>query len=407
MFRSLALFALACAATACTHDVDADAAAVVVVDGEDVAAVTYVEPGEVDSTRLYLGVHNPASLDEEIPLFYGHFDMLPKGKVNITVSRQDGSVDDAIGFKVYRVNPRGTLRYLGQVSGDGSVTVRLESRAGGTFVVEATSPLNEYGTAQLGIDIVCKRRDGLCAPLGQPGDFCGGRGGHPCDTGLFCQIDVDCGRSDHGGVCAIPSQICPAVACREVCGCDGVTYCDACDAHSVSANVDYAGACEVAEEPVCDPAVYTKTENVNTHGIWTAKGENGDYDIFATLGLHDGDFSYTQVWDPKCLHIAPFCRRASLVFSMTGGWLNQGNNVQLLPDPESTPAPEQLAQSFGVQTNCEGDLRLVTTELGDERVFSRDLCADFQCNEEEGFHCEVQPVQCLVAPCPLQPTCVQ
>lgn len=400
---SLAAFAVAALATACTHDVADEEGVVVTVADASAAegAVTYGVPVDVDSARVYFGRTN-ISISNDAPLFYGHFDMLPRGKVDITVARADDNRRN-VGFKVYRVNPTGTLRYLGQVSGRRSAGVRLESDAGGTFVVEATGTIGNSGVGALTLDIACTRRDGLCARNVQPGGSCGGRRlNSTCDDGLFCQIEQQCGRADQTGTCTIPSTICPAVAPRTVCGCDGVDYDDACHAHAVGANVDHDGACVVEE------CAYDKVgeEGVNAHGIWTFKGESGDFDITATLGLHDGDFGYTQVWDPKCLHVAPFCRRASLVFSMTGGWENRGATVQLFPDAESTPAPAELAQAFNASINCDGDVRLTTTESGEERVFTRDLCADFSCNTEEGWVCEVQPVTCIRAPCPPQPTCV-
>lgn len=390
--------------SACSHDVGDGAEDVVVsvVDSDSEGAVSYVVPANVDSDRVYFGVTN-LSISTDAPLSYNHFDLLPRGKVDVTLARADDNRRN-VGFKVYRVNPTGTLRLLGQVSGRRSAGVHLESDAGGTFVVEATGTIGNSGTGNLTLELRCTRRDGLCAPMVQPGGSCGGRRANAsCDEGLFCQIDQQCGRADQTGTCTIPSTICPAVAPRTVCGCDGVDYADACHAHAAGANVDHDGACVVEE---CAYEKIPEDTSVNTHGIWTWTGANVDNDITATLGLHDGDFSYTQVWDPKCLHTAPFCRRASLVFSMTGGWENRGTSVQLLPDAESTPAPDVLAQSFSISMNCDGDVRLTTTETGEERVFTRDLCADFSCNTEEGWVCEVQPVTCIRAPCPPQPTCV-
>ena len=404
------LAALAVAAVfagACTNEVGDDAAAAVVVVDDSVssAAVTYVEPGVVDSTRLYIGWPNEALLTDEAPRFYGHFDMLPRGKVDISAERLDDR-RRVTGYKFYRVNPAGSLRLLGVVEARRGVnTVRLESTAGGTFVVEAASSANGL----LGIDITCTRRDGQCARQAQPGKVCGGRNVTPCDDGLFCQIDAAqiCGRADGTGVCAFPQPICPSVACRTVCGCDGLDYCDTCNAHAVGANVLHDGACEV-EEPVCDPAIYERAEGShNTHGIWTFcpyhPASSMSQDVVATLSLYDGDFHYGQVWNPICPD-GYACRMPSRVFEISGGWENQGFAVQLLPDAESLPAPEQLAQSFVVWVNCEGDVQLTTTELGGERTFTRDLCADHSCAENQ--HCEIVAVQCIQAPCPPQPTCV-
>jgi hypothetical protein len=78
--------------------------------------------------------------------------------------------------------------------------------------------------------------------------------------------------------------------------------------------------------------------------------------------------------------------------------------VQLLPDTSWGPAPEELAQAFSVVQNCKGDLRLRTTELGEERDFIRDFCADTEC--AEGQHCQLEQVMCIRAPCPPLPTCV-
>jgi hypothetical protein len=67
-------------------------------------------------------------------------------------------------------------------------------------------------------------------------------------------------------------------------------------------------------------------------------------------------------------------------------------------------APLELAQSFSVDINCEGSFRLSTVEMGEDRVFEKDRCADLTC--AEGEHCELQEVWCIRAPCPPMPTCV-
>ncbi len=131
---------------------------------------------------------------------------------------------------------------------------------------------------------------------------------------------------------------------------------------------------------------------------------DGFYDVESKLRLNDGDFSYDQVWNPTCLHSETPCRVASRFFSMVGGWEQpSASTVQLLPEAEPTP-PEELAQAFSVVQNCEGDLRLRTTELGYERDFIRDFCAETEC--AEGEQCIVEPVMCIRAPCPPMPRCV-
>ena len=92
--------------------------------------------------------------------------------------------------------------------------------------------------------------------------------------------------------------------------------------------------------------------------------------------------------------------------SMHGTWEHQGFAVQLFPvqDPDGQPIPDALAQSFGIETTCMGDVRLTTTELGVDRVLERDRCWDFAC--AEGEHCELVQVVCIRAPCPPLPQCV-
>ena len=402
MLRVSVAVVVAVSFAACSHDVAEDEGGVVsVVDVEAEGAVSYGVPADVDSHRVYFG-RTAVSVSADAPVFYGHFDVVPRGKVDVVVARADDNRRN-VGVKVYRVNPTGTLRFLGQTSGRRSAGVRLETDAGGTFVVEATGSLPGTGVAQLSVDVACARRDGNCARNVQPGGSCGGRRAVPatCDEGLFCQIDADCGRADQPGTCVIPTDICPAVAPRVVCGCDGVDYDDACHAHAVGANVDHDGGC------VVEACAYDKVgdEGVNAHGIWTSTFSRDDRDYTAVLGLHDGDFDYTQTSTPRCANPA-LCRFAPTVVRITGGWENHGADIQLFPDPESTPAPAELALSFSASINCDGDVKLTTTEVGVEHSFSRDLCADFSCNTDDGWVCEVQPVQCVRAPCPPQPTCV-
>jgi hypothetical protein len=170
-------------------------------------------------------------------------------------------------------------------------------------------------------------------------------------------------------------------------------------------SVEFSGECA----PVCDPAVYEVIKddvlNVHSHGTWLWHGQfDGFWDVESTLRLNDGDFSYEQVWNPTCLHSETPCRVASRTFSMVGGWRQPApSSVQLLPEAEPTP-PEELAQAFTVVQNCEGDMRLRTTELGEEREFIRDFCADIECFD--GEVCVVEPVMCIRAPCPPMPRCV-
>jgi len=83
---------------------------------------------------------------------------------------------------------------------------------------------------------------------------CGGTGGATCATGEVClRPDGEC-AADAEGVCHSTPVVCPAVIIP-VCGCDGVTYDNACVAAGAGVTVATDGECEEPEVPVaCDGA---------------------------------------------------------------------------------------------------------------------------------------------------------
>jgi Pacifastin inhibitor (LCMII)/Kazal-type serine protease inhibitor domain len=81
----------------------------------------------------------------------------------------------------------------------------------------------------------------------QLGDSCGGYrplGSPECDSGLFCQYQPGavCGSSDFPGECVAIPQVCPYIF-DPVCGCDGQTYSNACEAAAQLASILDVGAC--------------------------------------------------------------------------------------------------------------------------------------------------------------------
>jgi YVTN family beta-propeller protein len=72
---------------------------------------------------------------------------------------------------------------------------------------------------------------------------CGGIIGATCDDGEFCEFPVGtCDVSDRQGVCVEIPVACPDNV-DPVCGCDGITYGNDCEADTVGVSIDHVGPC--------------------------------------------------------------------------------------------------------------------------------------------------------------------
>lgn len=80
--------------------------------------------------------------------------------------------------------------------------------------------------------------------MGGEGDTCGTVAGLGCDQGLFCKHeDGTCDVIDRAGECRVIPDACPDNF-DPVCGCDGQTYGNQCEASAAGVSLDHTGECQ-------------------------------------------------------------------------------------------------------------------------------------------------------------------
>lgn len=81
--------------------------------------------------------------------------------------------------------------------------------------------------------------------------MCGSRGLPECGGDSFCSFEPgSCGELDHPGVCKPRPSICNRIF-QPVCGCDGRSYGNSCEAEVAGVSIDHQGPCEARD--VCEP----------------------------------------------------------------------------------------------------------------------------------------------------------
>jgi hypothetical protein len=89
--------------------------------------------------------------------------------------------------------------------------------------------------------------DDATEPLRAGGQTCGGFAGLACEDGLDCFYAIgSCGRGEQSGTCASRPEVCTFIY-KPVCGCDGRTYPNRCEATRAGVSIAHHGACEKGE----------------------------------------------------------------------------------------------------------------------------------------------------------------
>jgi hypothetical protein len=100
---------------------------------------------------------------------------------------------------------------------------------------DQTSYDNECLAAMHAVGVL---HEGACE---QPGNGCGGKNGTPCQNGEFCAYD-QCAVFDDLGHCEKIPEGCGDIY-QPVCGCDGMTYANSCEAAVAQETIAHEGAC--------------------------------------------------------------------------------------------------------------------------------------------------------------------
>jgi hypothetical protein len=91
-------------------------------------------------------------------------------------------------------------------------------------------------------------------------EACGGPQKITCNSALYCQLPAgQCAGPDTAGTCVKAPDFCMRVS-RPVCGCNGKTYANECEARKARVAIDTTGACKKPPAAEGAPAAKAKAK---------------------------------------------------------------------------------------------------------------------------------------------------
>jgi hypothetical protein len=327
-----------------------------VSNDEAAASSSLPAPGDT-AGRLYYGTQEFAYLTEEEHLSSWVFSAKGKNefKTSVAAYGDDGVTIDttkAVGFKLYGLSRtwggRLVWSLVANVDGNGTAVKTYTGSVDRTYLLTAAAGQFPTGV-QIGLS--CKGGTENCALRQQPTQACSS-GKLKCDTGLFCSYAApSCGTGPATGTCTKPPQFCTRIY-APVCGCDGKTYGNQCEADAASVSIKKTGACAT-----CDASKYTNFDPSMTHmaeTTWMNETQSWFYDFKV-------DGTFTSMFAPPCLRTEPRCAvRQEL---RTGKFFIVGSTVSLQYADGQTG-------KFTAQWNCEETKRFVGIDHGDARTLT-------------------------------------